>query len=66
MAVMNTKITVHNLEGNIDEIIRKVTANIHLAANPAEACPAQQEKVEDLSRSPPATMVGKVAEASKK
>lgn len=57
---MNTKINVYNIVGNIDEIIRKVTADIHLTANPAEACPAPQKKVEDLSRTP-AKKVGDVA-----
>ena len=66
MSVMNTKINIHNLVGNIDEIVRKVTANIHCAANPAEACPAQRKKVGDLRRAPPAKMVGEVTEAMKK
>lgn len=66
MSVMNTKINIYNLVGNIDEIVRKVTADIHLAANPAEACPAQRKKVEDLTPKPPAKIMGKVAEVMKK
>ena len=66
MSVMNKKINVYNLVGNIDEIIRKVTSNIHLAANPAEACPSQQKKVEDLELKSPAKTVGKATEVMKK
>lgn len=66
MQVMTTKINIYNLVGNIDEIVRKVTADIHLAANPAEICPAQRKKVEDLRCTPPAKMVGEISEAMKK
>ena len=64
--VMNAEVNFYNLGRSIDEILRKVTANIHLAANPVEACPAQWKKIGDITLKPSAKMVGKVAEAMKK
>ena len=66
VSVVNTKINIYNLVGNIDEIIRKVKANIHCAANPTEACPARRKKVDDLRRTPSSKMVGSVSEVMKK
>jgi peroxiredoxin (alkyl hydroperoxide reductase subunit C) len=64
--VTNTEVNFYNLGRSVDEILRKVTANIHLAANPVEACPAQWKKIGDITLKPSARMVGKVAEAMKK
>jgi len=62
----NSEMNFYNLGRNIEEILRKVIANKHLAANPAEACPSQWKKIGDLTLKPSAKMVGKVAEAMKK
>lgn len=63
--LLNSEVNFYNLGRNIDEILRKVTANVHLAANQAEACPAQWHKVGDKTLKPSAKMVGKVYEALK-
>ena len=62
----NNDMNFYNLGRNIEEILRKVIANKHLAKNPAEACPAQWKKVGDLTLKPSAKLVGKVSEAMKK
>ena len=64
--IMNSEVNFYNLGRNVEEILRKVIANKHLAANPVEACPAQWKKVGDITLKPSAKMVGKVAEAMKK
>jgi NADH-dependent peroxiredoxin subunit C len=63
--LLNSEMNFYNLGRNIDEILRKVNANIHLAANPVEACPAQWKKEGDKTLKPSAKMVGKVYEALK-
>ena len=61
--LMNSEINFYNLGRNIDEVLRKISANIHLAQQPAEACPAQWQHEGDLTLKPSAKMVGKVYEA---
>ena len=61
----NSEVNFYNLGRNVEEILRKVNANIHLAANPVEACPAQWKKEGDKTLKPSAKMVGKVYEALK-
>ncbi len=63
--LFNTEVNFYNLGRNVEEILRKVNANIHLAANPVEACPAQWKKEGDKTLKPSAKMVGKVYEALK-
>lgn len=63
--LLNSEMNFYNLGRNIEEILRKVNANIHLAANPVEACPAQWKKEGDKTLKPSAKMVGKVYEALK-
>ncbi len=63
--IKNSEVNFYNLGRNIEEILRKVIANKHLATNPAEACPAQWKKPGDLTLKPSAKMVGKVSEAVK-
>jgi peroxiredoxin (alkyl hydroperoxide reductase subunit C) len=64
--LLNSEVNFYNLGRNIEEILRKVNANVHLAASPAEACPAQWRKEGDKTLTPSAKMVGKVDEAMKK
>jgi peroxiredoxin (alkyl hydroperoxide reductase subunit C) len=64
--IMNSEVNFYNLGRNVEEILRKIIANKHLAANPAEACPSQWKKVGDITLKPSAKMVGKVSEAVKK
>ncbi len=64
--LMNSEMNFYNLGRNVEEILRKVIANKHLAKNPAEACPSQWRKTGDITLKPSAKMVGKVAEAMQK
>jgi len=63
--LLNSEVNFYNLGRNVDEILRKLNANVHLANNAAEACPAQWNKEGDLTLKPSAKMVGKVSEAVK-
>jgi len=63
--LLNSEVNFYNLGRSIDEILRKIKANSHLAANPAEACPAQWKKEGDKTLKPSAKLVGKVADAMK-
>ncbi len=63
--LLNSEVNFYNLGRNIEETLRKINANIHLAASPAEACPAQWKKEGDKILTPSAKMVGKVHEAMK-
>lgn len=63
--LLNSEMNFYNLGRNVEEILRKVNANIHLASNPVEACPAQWKKEGDKTLKPSAKMVGKVYEALK-
>jgi len=59
----NSEVNYYNLGRNIDELLRKVRANQHLAANVGEACPPTWQKEGDKTLTPSAGMVGKVFEA---
>ena len=61
----NSEVNFYNLGRNVDELLRKVEANIHLAKHPAEACPAQWKKEGDKTLKPSEKLVGRVAEALK-
>lgn len=63
--LLNSEVNFYNLGRNVEEILRKLNANLHLASNPAEGCPAQWKKAGDLTLKPSAKMVGKVYEAVK-
>jgi alkyl hydroperoxide reductase subunit AhpC len=63
--LLNSEINFFNLGRNVDELLRKLSANIHLAANPTEVCPAQWKKVGDKTLKPSAKIVGKIYEEMK-
>ena len=63
--LLNAEVNFYNLGRNVEELLRKLKANIHLAANPVEACPAQWKKEGDKTLKPSAKIVGKVFEALK-
>jgi alkyl hydroperoxide reductase subunit AhpC len=63
--LLNAEVNFYNLGRNVDEMLRKLKANIHLASNPAEACPAQWKQEGDKTLKPSAKVVGKVFEALK-
>jgi NADH-dependent peroxiredoxin subunit C len=61
--LLNAEINFYNLGRNVDELLRKLRANIHLASNPVEVCPAQWKKEGDKTLKPSAKIVGKIHEA---
>jgi len=61
--LMNTEINFLNMGRNIDELMRKVKANIYLSKKTTEGCPAQWKDEGDVTLKPSARMVGKVHEA---
>jgi alkyl hydroperoxide reductase subunit AhpC len=63
--LLNAEVNFYNLGRNIDELLRKLKANIHLASNPEEVCPAQWKKEGDKTLKPSAKIVGKIYEAMK-
>jgi alkyl hydroperoxide reductase subunit AhpC len=60
--LLNSEINFYNLGRNVDELLRKLKANVHLASNPSEACPAQWKKEGDKTLKPSAKIVGKIYE----
>jgi alkyl hydroperoxide reductase subunit AhpC len=60
--LMNSEINYYNLGRNIEELLRKVTANIYLGEHGDEACPVKWQKPGDKTLKPSAAMVGKVSE----
>jgi len=61
--LMNSEINYYNLGRSIDELMRKFKANLHLAKNPAEACPVKWKDEGDKTLKPSAKLVGRVHEA---
>lgn len=61
--VMNSEVNFYNLGRNVDELLRKLRANQHLAGGEGEACPAKWKKEGDKTLKPSEKMVGKVHEA---
>ena len=61
--LLNAEVNFFNMGRNIEELLRKLKANIHLAANPVEVCPAQWKKEGDKTLKPSAKLVGKIYEA---
>jgi NADH-dependent peroxiredoxin subunit C len=63
--LLNSEVNFFNLGRSVDEILRKIMANNHLAKNAAEACPAQWKQEGDKTLKPSAKLVGKVSDAMK-
>jgi alkyl hydroperoxide reductase subunit AhpC len=63
--LLNSEVNYYNLGRNVEEILRKIRANVHLASSPAEACPAQWKKEGDKTLKPSAKIVGKIFEELK-
>jgi peroxiredoxin (alkyl hydroperoxide reductase subunit C) len=64
--LMNAEVNFLNLGRNIDETLRKFKANIYLAKNTKEGCPAKWKDEGDKTLAPGPHMVGRVHEAMKK
>ena len=58
--LMNSEVNYFNLGRNIDEILRKVKANIYLSSHKGEGCPAKWRKEGDRTLHPSAKLVGRV------
>jgi peroxiredoxin (alkyl hydroperoxide reductase subunit C) len=64
--LLNAEVNYYNMGRNIQELLRKLKANLHLSEHTAEACPATWQEKGDETLEPSAKMVGKVHEALKK
>lgn len=64
--LLNAEMNFFNLGRNIEELLRKLRANIHLSAHPAEGVPAQWKQKGDLTLQPGPKLVGRVGKAMKK
>lgn len=61
--LLNAEVNFYNLGRNIDELIRKIKANIYLAEHGQEGCPADWKEAGDKTLTPSPELVGKVFEA---
>jgi alkyl hydroperoxide reductase subunit AhpC len=64
-ALLNAEVNFYNMGRNVEELLRKLRANIHLAGNPSEVCPAQWKEEGDKTLTPSAKIVGRIHEALK-
>ena len=58
--LMNSEVNFFNLGRNMDELLRKLKANLYMSKNPAEVCPAKWQSEGDPTLTPSAQMVGHV------
>ena len=58
--LMNSEVNYFILGRNVEEILRKVKANIYLASHQNEGCPAKWQKEGDKTLKPSAELVGRV------
>jgi peroxiredoxin (alkyl hydroperoxide reductase subunit C) len=63
--LVGSEVNFLNFGRNMEELARKVSANVHLAKAPGEVCPAKWKKSGDKTLKPNAAMVGKVSQAMK-
>ncbi|GBE36056.1 alkyl hydroperoxide reductase subunit C [bacterium BMS3Bbin07] len=63
--LLNCEVNFYNLGRNIDELMRKFKANLHLAKHTNEGCPSKWKDEGDKTLTPSAKLVGKVYEALK-
>lgn len=63
--LLNAEVNFYNLGRNMEELLRKFKANIHLAKHTNEGCPAKWKDEGDKTLQPSAKMVGRVHEALK-
>lgn len=61
--LVNTEVNFYNLGRNVDELVRKLKANIYLSKHGDQACPASWRGEGDKTLTPGAGLVGKVHEA---
>ncbi len=61
--LLNSEVNYYNMGRNIDELMRKFKANLHLSKHQDEGCPAKWKDEGDKTLKPGADLVGKVYEA---
>lgn len=61
--LMNSEVNFYNLGRNIDELLRKFKANLHMAKKPTEVCPSKWKEEGDKTLLPSEELVGAVHEA---
>lgn len=61
--LLNSEVNFYNMGRNIDELMRKFKANLHLAKYTEEGCPSKWKDEGDKTLKPSPKMVGKVYEA---
>ena len=64
--LLNSEVNFFNMGRNIDELMRKFKANIHLSKHEKNACPAKWKDEGDKTLTPSAELVGRVHEALNK
>lgn len=60
--LLNSEVNFYNLGRNVDELLRKVRANLYLHTHGDQGCPAQWKKEGDKILTPSPALVGKVFE----
>ncbi len=60
--LLNKEVNFYNLGRNVEELLRKLKANIYLAQHQDEGCPAKWQQAGDQTLKPSEAMVGKVFE----
>lgn len=58
--LMNSEVNFYNMGRNIDELVRKLKANLHLEKYTDEGCPAKWTEEGDKTLKPSAKLVGRV------
>lgn len=60
--LVSKEVNFYNVGRNVEELVRKLEANVHVRKNPAEACPARWH-TGGITLKPSEKLVGKVHEA---
>lgn len=63
--LLNSEVNFYNLGRSIDEILRRVKANVYLAKHGNEGCPVKWQNEGDKTLKPSSAMVGRVFESYK-
>lgn len=61
--LLNSEVNNLNIGRNVDEIVRKLKANVYLSQHGEQACPAKWKSEGDKTLTPGVKLVGKVYEA---
>lgn len=62
----NAEVNFYNVGRNMEELLRKLKANVYLAKNGEQACPANWKQAGDATLTPSPKLVGRVHDALKK